>query len=70
MPASAAKYLWQAKDGMEWETKYGRWLKGWEGEGYLQGEFMGIGEGIGIDERTERWVEEADEFGLMFMTIG
>lgn len=31
---------------------------------------MGIGEGIAVNERTERWLEEADEFGVMFMTIG
>ncbi|CAG8959030.1 hypothetical protein HYFRA_00012190 [Hymenoscyphus fraxineus] len=69
MPASAAKYLWQATNEQEWEKKYEAWLRAWKGVGFLQGEFVAIEEGVTINERAERWLEEADEFGVMFMTI-
>jgi hypothetical protein len=72
MPAPAAKYLWQAKNEQEWDFLYEVWLREW-GQvgrcGYLQGEFWMVNEGIKVDERTEMWIEEADEFGMMFLGI-
>lgn len=70
MPAPAAKMLWQSQSKDHWECLYDQWLKSWVACGYLQGEFMMIQEGIKVDSRTEMWLEEADEFGMMFMSIG
>jgi hypothetical protein len=69
IPAPTAKILWQARSEEEWKFLYARWLKDWDRCGYLQGEFLLIEPGIKLDERTERWLEEADEFGIMFMGI-
>lgn len=70
MPAPAAKALWQAQSEKEWDSLYIRWLARWDGHGYLQGEFDRIRPGIGMEERAEKWLEEADEFGLIMMSIG
>jgi hypothetical protein len=36
----------------------------------MQWEFMYIKPGVALDDRTERWLEDADEFGILFMSIG
>lgn len=70
MPAPAAKTLWQAQSELEWNALYIRWLARWDGHGYLQGEFDRIRPGIRMEDRAEKWLEEADEFGLIMMSIG
>ncbi|PYI27965.1 hypothetical protein BP00DRAFT_352283, partial [Aspergillus indologenus CBS 114.80] len=70
MPAPAAKILWQAKSEQEWNSLYIRWLARWDGHGYIQGEFDRIRPGIKMEERAEKWLEEADEFGMIMMSIG
>ncbi|OJJ97799.1 hypothetical protein ASPACDRAFT_45097 [Aspergillus aculeatus ATCC 16872] len=69
MPAPAAKILWQAKSEQEWNSLYIRWLARWDGHGYIQGEFDQIRPGIKMEERAEKWLEEADEFGMIMMSI-
>ncbi|KAL4733633.1 hypothetical protein BDV11DRAFT_213617 [Aspergillus similis] len=69
MPAPAAKILWQAKSEQEWNSLYIRWLARWDGHGYLQGEFDRIRPGIKMEDRAEKWLEEADEFGMIMMSI-
>ncbi|RAH67251.1 Zn(II)2Cys6 transcription factor domain-containing protein [Aspergillus aculeatinus CBS 121060] len=69
MPAPAAKILWQAKSEPEWNSLYIRWLARWDGHGYIQGEFDQIRPGIKMAERAEKWLEEADEFGMIMMSI-
>ncbi|KAJ8103599.1 hypothetical protein POJ06DRAFT_279349 [Lipomyces tetrasporus] len=70
MPASAAKWLWQASTREQWETLYNRWLARWDDSGYLQGELAGIDPGVMMDRRSEMWLEETDEFGITMMSIG
>jgi hypothetical protein len=70
MPAPAAKVLWQARTEREWNILYERWLQRWKGEAFLQGEFMTVSKGIVLDERADRWLQEADEFGLILISIG
>lgn len=70
MPAPAAKILWQTKSEQEWNSLYIRWLARWDGHGYIQGEFDQIRPGIKMVERAEKWLEEADEFGMIMMSIG
>ncbi|KAK9250411.1 hypothetical protein V1507DRAFT_438159 [Lipomyces tetrasporus] len=69
MPASAAKWLWQASTREQWETLYNRWLARWDDSGYLQGELAGIDPGVMMDRRSEMWLEETDEFGITMMSI-
>lgn len=70
MPAPAAKMLWQVSHKDEWEPLYDRWLMRWESNEYLQQEFWEIEPGVMIDRRTQKWLEEADEFGVLLMSLG
>ncbi|OQE34814.1 hypothetical protein PENCOP_c015G08947 [Penicillium coprophilum] len=69
MPAPAAKVLWQAHTEEEWNTLYIHWLSRWGGRGYLQAEFGKIRPGVVMDSRAEKWLEEADEFGFVMISI-
>jgi hypothetical protein len=70
IPAPASKTLWQAGNDELWKYEYSRWLSAWDGCGYTQAEFALIKEGIKLDPRSELWLEEADEFGMMYMSCG
>lgn len=69
MPAPASKLLWQAKDREEWESHYNRWLVEWEQCEYLHGEVAGIKSGISLDARSEKWLGETDELGMLLMAL-
>lgn len=69
VPASAAKFLWQATDEETWNTLYTRWLAQWEGHTFIQAEFMTIGPEIVMNPRVETWLEDADEFGFITMVL-
>lgn len=70
MPAPAPKFLWQANCAGEWEDLYDRWLAQWDGVPYMMCEFPAIHAGINLDSRTEMWLEDADELGILFFGIG
>jgi len=70
MPAPAAKFLWQCTRQEEWEDSYERWLGQWDGRIYFMSEFAAIHSCAGLDRRTEMWLEDADELGVMFFSIG
>ncbi|KKZ61439.1 hypothetical protein EMCG_03952 [[Emmonsia] crescens] len=70
IPAPAAKNLWQSTSSEQWEPRYNRWLAQWDGPYYRQGELLRISPGVRIDPRAELWLEEADEFGMIFIAIG
>jgi hypothetical protein len=69
MPAPAAKYLWQATTKQQWEELYKRWLVQWDGHEYLQKEFLYVKPGPALDRRTQMWLEDADELGVLFLSI-
>ncbi|KAJ5772652.1 hypothetical protein N7520_003181 [Penicillium odoratum] len=69
MPAPAAKVLWEAQTEQEWKTRYIHWLSRWSGRGYIQAEFGNIRPGVIMDARAEKWLEEADEFGFIMISI-
>ncbi|KAL4908354.1 hypothetical protein BDW74DRAFT_175043 [Aspergillus multicolor] len=69
MPAPAAKILWQAQSEQEWNSLYIKWLARWDGHGYIQGEYDQIRPGIKMQPRAEKWLEEADEFGMIMISI-
>ncbi|KAH6649053.1 hypothetical protein BKA67DRAFT_576655 [Truncatella angustata] len=71
LPAPAAKFLWQATNESKWKRLYGEWLWRWrEGGGFKMAEFFTINPGGELDMRSEMWLAEADEFGMMLMAEG
>ncbi|RVX72871.1 hypothetical protein B0A52_03224 [Exophiala mesophila] len=69
-PAPAAKHLWQAANERKWKKRYAEWLHLWKGGSYKVGEFFHIPVEGNLDDRSERWLAEADEFGMMLMAEG
>ncbi|KAF2268876.1 C6 finger domain-containing protein [Lojkania enalia] len=70
LPAPAPKFLWQAESREKWEDLYIRWLAQWKGYPFSMSEFAVIQSGTTLDRRTEMWLEDADELGLLFFSIG
>lgn len=71
LPAPAAKYLWLAIESTSWERLYREWLWKWkEGGGYKMVEFFDINPSGSLDHRSEMWLAEADEFGMILMVEG
>jgi hypothetical protein len=70
LPAPAAGYLWREQSEKEWEHLYNQWLSRWKGDGYKLGELFRIKPGVEMDERSEMWLTEVDEFGMMVMSEG
>ncbi|KAM0511798.1 hypothetical protein ACHAPE_009474 [Trichoderma viride] len=68
MFAPSPKALWQAQTEMEWLSLYRKWLQRWKGDGYKIGELLSISPKQMIDRRTEDWLEEVDEFGMLLMS--
>lgn len=71
LPAPSGKVLWNINDRSKWEVAYDKWLGRWAGLGiYTVGDLTGMPPGLTLDLRSEMWLEEADEFGMMLMTLG
>ncbi|KAI1737482.1 hypothetical protein F4680DRAFT_428763 [Xylaria scruposa] len=69
MLAPGPKWLWQAKDEKTWTNLYGRWLAQWDGKELIQAEFFLVENGPVMDPRVEMWLEDADELGILMMSI-
>ncbi|KAI1172070.1 hypothetical protein F4777DRAFT_20811 [Nemania sp. FL0916] len=69
MRAPGPKWLWQATDEEMWSNLYARWLAQWDGKEFIQAEFFLIEKGPVMDARVEMWLEDADELGIMIMSI-
>ncbi|KAJ5152669.1 uncharacterized protein N7482_009147 [Penicillium canariense] len=66
-----SKALWQASDRASWTTKYDRHLSKWE-DGMLTLSELWRSPETGSEtrrERIERWVQSADEFGMMLFAV-
>jgi hypothetical protein len=70
MPAPAPKFLWQAETEEKWAMLYAQWLAQWGDRPYMMSEFANIRSGVGLETRSEMWLEDADEFGVLFFSIG
>lgn len=70
LPAPAAGHLWRETDEGKWRRLYGDWLHQWKDGGYLMVEFFHIKAGEPLDARSEAWLAEADELGVMLMAEG
>jgi hypothetical protein len=69
MPAPAPKFLWQSRSQQEWQSLYDRWLEQWQGAPYMMREFDAIQDENSLERRTEVWLEDADELGVLFFSI-
>jgi hypothetical protein len=70
LPAPEAKHLWGETDERRWKAHYETWLRNWEDGGYRMYEFFYISKDTTLDERSERWYAEADDFGMMLIVEG
>lgn len=70
LPAPAAKRLWQEYRETEWERLYDGWLLQWKDGFFAMAELFSIRSSDKLDARTEKWLSEADEFGMMVMAEG
>lgn len=70
MPAPAPKFLWTAQTREIWEVGYQQWLAQWGDISYMMREFAAITTETALDRRSEIWLEDADELGVLFFTIG
>lgn len=66
-----AKRLWEARCRNEWEREYSQYLSEWEDGLMLISElWLSPDTGsTGRRERIDRWVQSADEFGMMLFAV-
>lgn len=70
LPAPAPGLLWREADEQRWEQLYDEWQLKWSDGSYTMAECITL-DAIGSwDARTELWLAEADEFGMVLMTGG
>jgi hypothetical protein len=70
MLAPTGKVLWGASTREKWQSCYDRWLGRWAGMGNYTIEDLKKTLTIqDLDIRSEMWLAEADEFGLLFMSM-
>ncbi|KAK7962917.1 uncharacterized protein PG986_003742, partial [Apiospora aurea] len=68
VPAPAAGHLWRETNETRWESLYDDWLRLWKRNGgYKIGELFNLQAEGSLDRRSEKWLAEADEFGVMLM---
>lgn len=68
MPTVEAKTLWQARDEGGFHQSYATWLANWTDGPHTMQELMLISPGVELPERTERWLQDVDELGMMLMS--
>ncbi|CAG8910173.1 unnamed protein product [Penicillium egyptiacum] len=69
--APESKILWEASDRAVWERAYNRHLSRWE-DGMLEISELWRSAETGTDarrEKIERWLQSADEFGMMLFSV-
>ncbi|CAH0057552.1 unnamed protein product [Clonostachys solani] len=68
LPAPTAGYLWNENSELQWKQSYAKWLDIWKtGGSYKLGELFNIDPGDDLNSRTEMWLAEVDEFGMVLM---
>lgn len=69
--APDAKRLWEARSRIDWEHEYSQYLSQWE-DGQLRISELWRSPDTGSAERRgriDRWVQSADEFGMMLFAV-
>jgi hypothetical protein len=70
LPAPPPRYLWEVGDEETWKRMYTRFLQQWRDGPYLMSEMFAMNGEAPLEPRAERWLAEADEFGMMLMAEG
>ena len=70
LPAPSPGYLWRAQNEKLWKGRYAEWMRAWPDGGYRMAEFFYIQPHGQLDSRTELWLSEADEYGMLLMAEG
>lgn len=68
MQTVESKALWQASGEGEFQQSYTSWLAKWADGPHTMQELMLIHPKGELPERTERWLEDVDELGMMLMS--
>lgn len=68
VPAPTGKVLWNITSEERWTVAYDRWLGHWAGMSiYTLLDLNNVG--FELDPRSEMWLEEADELGLILVAL-
>lgn len=70
LPAPAPQYLWREWDEPTWGGLYAEWLRQWKEGSYKMNELFQICPGGSLSVRSEMWLSEVDEFGMVLMAQG
>ncbi|KAL2852051.1 hypothetical protein BJY01DRAFT_100384 [Aspergillus pseudoustus] len=70
LPAPPPRYLWEVGEEAAWKRMYARFLQQWADGPYLMSEMFAMNGNAPLGPRAERWLAEADEFGMMLMAEG
>lgn len=68
IPAPVCRRLWEARDYETWRDEYVNWLNIWKGTEVVMGELLNRVAESYTHNRVEKWLSEADEFGMLIFT--
>ncbi|EPE09712.1 saccharopine dehydrogenase [Ophiostoma piceae UAMH 11346] len=67
LPAPAAGHIWQAAEEQVWKNHYSNWLWQWRHGSYKMAELFRVNSEGRLDDRSEMWLADADEYGVVLM---
>jgi len=70
LPAPGPRHLWLETNEQTWKALYSTWLQQWRGRPLKMNEVFGFNASSNLNERSQRWLAEADEFGTMLLAQG
>ncbi|KAK6444342.1 hypothetical protein FP744_10000590 [Trichoderma asperellum] len=65
IPAPVCRRLWEAGEYETWREEYANWTKLWNGREVVMGELLNRYAVLHDCDRVEKWISEADEFGML-----
>ncbi|KUJ19387.1 uncharacterized protein LY89DRAFT_731786 [Mollisia scopiformis] len=68
IPAPVCGRLWEAQGYGTWRDEYGNWAKMWKGREVVMAELLDRQVESYAYNRVEKWLSEADEFGMLIFT--
>ncbi|KAI2636612.1 hypothetical protein GGS21DRAFT_489367 [Xylaria nigripes] len=67
--APGPKWLWQATDEKTWMDLYMRWMDMWGGRELKLSDLFLFNDGRVVNPKVESWLEDADELGILMITL-
>jgi hypothetical protein len=68
IPAPVCRRLWEALEYETWREEYVNWLKMWKDREVVMDELLNRHAESYANTRVEKWLSEADEFGMLIFT--